>query len=144
MSRKIIIIVGRSCCRDRDLAQYRGDNRRDKKRPWWCDKNHGVAAAIYSNLSRRRGMRAKIKKSWPISRVLSWTAIHLGCTSPYTSSNLPGNSAGRTIVPLFGLAPGGVFPATPVTSRAVRSYRTISPLPAPYGTSAVYFLWHFP
>jgi len=33
-------------------------------------------------------------------------------------------------VPLFGLAPGGVYPATPVTSRAVRSYRTISPLPA--------------
>jgi hypothetical protein len=30
---------------------------------------------------------------------------------------------------LFGLAPSGVFPATTVTSRAVRSYRTISPLP---------------
>ncbi len=30
---------------------------------------------------------------------------------------------------LFGLAPGGVCPATTVTSRAVRSYRTISPLP---------------
>ena len=30
---------------------------------------------------------------------------------------------------LFGLAPGGVYPATAVTSRAVRSYRTISPLP---------------
>lgn len=30
---------------------------------------------------------------------------------------------------LFGLAPSGVFPATSVTRRAVRSYRTISPLP---------------
>lgn len=30
---------------------------------------------------------------------------------------------------LFGLAPSGVFPATPVARRAVRSYRTISPLP---------------
>ena len=30
---------------------------------------------------------------------------------------------------LFGLAPGGVCPATPVTRHAVRSYRTISPLP---------------
>ncbi len=30
---------------------------------------------------------------------------------------------------LFGLAPSGVFPATTVTNRAVRSYRTISPLP---------------
>ena len=45
---------------------------------------------------------------------------------------------------LFGLAPGGVYPATTVTSRAVRSYRTISPLPRSYDQQAVYFLWHFP
>ena len=47
---------------------------------------------------------------------------------------------------LFGLAPGGVYLAAAVTSRAVRSYRTISPLPAhPFtGGSAVCFLWHFP
>ncbi len=31
---------------------------------------------------------------------------------------------------LFGLAPGGVYPAIDVTTNAVRSYRTISPLPA--------------
>ena len=31
---------------------------------------------------------------------------------------------------LFGLAGGGVYPAAVVTNRAVRSYRTISPLPA--------------
>ena len=30
---------------------------------------------------------------------------------------------------LFGLAPGGVYPAATVTGYAVRSYRTISPLP---------------
>jgi hypothetical protein len=30
---------------------------------------------------------------------------------------------------LFGLAPGGVYRAVPVTSNAVRSYRTFSPLP---------------
>ena len=30
---------------------------------------------------------------------------------------------------LFGLAGGGVYPAAVVTNRAVRSYRTISPLP---------------
>jgi len=30
---------------------------------------------------------------------------------------------------LLGLAPGGVYPATPVTGGAVRSYRTLSPLP---------------
>src|ERR1700739_3950442 len=31
---------------------------------------------------------------------------------------------------LFGLAPGGVYHAGPVTKAAVRSYRTVSPLPA--------------
>jgi len=31
--------------------------------------------------------------------------------------------------PLFGLAPGGVYRAAAVTSRAVRSYRTVSPFP---------------
>ncbi|KTC90095.1 hypothetical protein Ldum_1163 [Fluoribacter dumoffii NY 23] len=38
---------------------------------------------------------------------------------------------------LFGLAPSGVFPATPVTSRAVRSYRTFSPLPQRGGIFSV-------
>ena len=33
------------------------------------------------------------------------------------------------VPPLFGLAPGGVCPATTVTGSAVRSYRTLSPLP---------------
>jgi hypothetical protein len=32
--------------------------------------------------------------------------------------------------PLFGLAPGGVYRAADVTVSAVRSYRTVSPLPA--------------
>ena len=36
---------------------------------------------------------------------------------------------GPHYAPLFGLAPGGVYPATGVTTGAVRSYRTISPLP---------------
>ena len=31
---------------------------------------------------------------------------------------------------LLGLAPGGVYPATPVSGGAVRSYRTLSPLPS--------------
>ena len=60
----------------------------------------------------RTGTGIKIKKrSRPISRVLSWTVIHLGCVSPRTSSDLPGNSAGHANVPLFGLAPSGVFRA---------------------------------
>src|SRR6186997_2706570 len=45
-------------------------------------------------------------------------------------------------MPLLGLAPGGVCRATPVARGPVRSYRTLSPLPA--RTRAVCFLWHFP
>ena len=44
-----------------------------------------------------------------VSRVLSRTIIHLGYTSPCTSSNLPGGNAGHAIAPLFGLAPDGVY-----------------------------------
>ena len=88
-------------------------------------------------------------ESQPVSRVLSWTVIPLGRASPRASSDLPGSHAGRMSgpkpnAPLFGLAPDGVYPATSVASGAVRSYRTISPLPAPEGAWAVYFLWHFP
>ena len=72
----------------------------------------------------------EIKRSRPVSRVLSRTVIHLGCVSPHTSSDLPESGTGRTMGFLFGLAPSGVYPATPVASCAVRSYRTISPLPA--------------
>jgi len=41
----------------------------------------------------------------------------------------PGARVGTLNTPLFGLAPGGVYPAARVTTCAVRSYRTISPLP---------------
>jgi len=54
---------------------------------------------------------------------------------------------GRRPPLLFGLAPGGVFHAAAVAGGAVRSYRTVSPLPPARlaGTgSAVCFLWHYP
>ncbi len=84
--------------------------------------------------------------SWPVSRVLSWIAIHLGATSPSRSSSLPGNSAGHAIVPLFGLAPGGVYLATACY------HPRGALLPHPFTLtcttlrwpSAVYSLLHFP
>jgi len=49
---------------------------------------------------------------------------------------------------LFGFAPGGVYHASYITAAAVRSYRTLSPLPDGFDpkikNQAVYFLWHFP
>src|SRR5690606_32877635 len=61
----------------------------------------------------REELRPGEEMSWsrPVSRVLSGTVIHLGRTSPFASSGLPGNRAGHAIVPLFGLAPSGVCPA---------------------------------
>ncbi len=41
---------------------------------------------------------------------------------------LAGIAAGAP--PLLGLAPGGVYHAASVAGRAVRSYRTLSPLPS--------------
>ncbi len=46
------------------------------------------------------------------------------------SSDLPGDHWTGRPASLFGLAPCGVLPATRVTTGAVRSYRTFSPLPA--------------
>ncbi len=50
----------------------------------------------------------RIKRSRPVSRVLSRTIIPLGPPSPAGSSNLPGSRAGRAYGTLFGLAPSGV------------------------------------
>lgn len=47
-------------------------------------------------------------------------------------------------VSLFGLAPWRVYRARPVTSSAVSSYLTFSPLPHIRKSEAVYFLWHYP
>jgi hypothetical protein len=98
-----------------------------------------------------RVARQRIKKSRPLSRVLSWAAIPLGCASPRSSSDLPGSPCGphvaafRPPASLFGLAPGGVCRAVDVAARAVRSYRTISPLPAPLTRRlGGIFLLHFP
>ena len=76
-------------------------------------------------------------------------AIHLGPSSPTASSGLPESGTDHTLGFLFGLAPGGVCLATGVATRAVRSYRTLSPLPRSRwrlgaGLEAVCSLLHFP
>ena len=74
---------------------------------------------------------------WTVSRVLFRASlagraariIRLGPPLPTGSSNQPGVIARATRL-LSGLASGGVYRALAVTSEAVRSYRTVSPLPA--------------
>jgi len=92
----------------------------------------------------------------PVSRVLSpcggWPFIwDVRCRTP--RATYPGGDAKTRLAspkagppPLLGLAPGGVCRAASVAGRAVRSYRTLSPLPAEGRTPgpAVCFLWHFP
>ena len=66
------------------------------------------------------------------SRLVNWVVT-------ITLSGLLGYERGQRMNRL-GLAPCGVCLAAFVAKRAVRSYRTFSPLPL----RAVYFLWHFP
>ena len=90
------------------------------------------------------GRRANASR--PVSRVLYGarflarvTAIPLGRPLPAASSNQPGQRSGdgskdfsgekHLASPLFGFAPGGACHAAHVAMRAVRSYRTVSPLP---------------
>ena len=82
-------------------------------------------------------------------RPFIWDARHRTPRATYPDSRR-GNTpvtANRDAPSLFGLAPGGVYLAADVAAGAVRSYRTLSPLPANPGLPrgpwrAVGFLWH--
>jgi hypothetical protein len=70
---------------------------------------------------RRATLEAK-GLSKPISRVLypdkvRAVTIHLALMLPSRSSDQPGVRAGHPSDPLFGLAPGGVYPASQSPSR---------------------------
>jgi len=82
---------------------------------------------------------------WPAWLDARVTAIPLRRRLPGAFSDLPGRRDSDTdpgdcsllaqkadpVPSLFGLAPGGVCPAACVAAGAVRSYRTVSPLPLP-------------
>ena len=59
--------------------------------------------------------------------------IHLRHLLPRILSTLPEDNASSANASLFELAPSGVYPAKLITKFAVRSYRTISPLPRKLG-----------
>jgi len=94
-------------------------------------------------LRRKEGSR-------PISRVLSWATIPLGCTSPCTSSSLPGSTRWPRAA-----ACAACFPIWPCSRRGLqcrRRYRRRGALlPHHFNLAvvlahawAVYFLLHFP
>jgi len=81
-------------------------------------------------------------KSWPISRVLSWTAIHLRRLSPNACSDLPGSRAGRTLtLPYLVLLRVGFTLPRAVAWRAVCFYHTFSPLPPQWVTAGRRFVF---
>ena len=111
------------------------------------------------------GLSGQIKRSGPVSRVLSWTTISLGRRLLVGSSNLPGRVTRRTAsrcepvarladFALLGLASGGVYRAEPVTRSAgallphrftlTTSLTSSSKLEEYQRLLAVYFLWHCP
>ena len=104
-----------------------------------------IAANRKPNSVRLRNLRSR-------ADCYGVTTIPLASPSLARSSDRPGGH-GRAVLSasLFGLAPCGVWPATRVTTSAVRSYRTFSPLPRRSSRCehrerrrAVCFLCHFP
>jgi len=100
--------------------------------PWTLLKNWWASG-------RRAGWRARVRAVCKPGSVLDrgrGVTIRLGRASPRASRNLPERSTRKkglrpkTPPLLFGLAPGGVCRAVVVADAAVRSCRTLSPLPA--------------
>ena len=93
----------------------------------------GGQRSIQLSYERACGRRCK-PSSVPLARGdhFSGATVSGALKQPTRDSNGAGRSS-----PLFGLAPGGVYHATPVTRGAVRSYRTLSPLPVPASRRAI-------
>ena len=80
-----------------------------------------------------------------VSNHSSGTTVTSGLMQP-TRKHLRARSLQSNMLPYLVLLQVGFTLPRSVTTRAVRSYRTISPLPAARinKLQAVYFLWHFP
>ena len=109
--------------------------------PWWCNTKYREGRVASAGGARRSVSRVLSRPGGPPKGRIAGAgmAIHLGRPSPNASCDRPERRrerparwrrrCRRRLPLLLGLAPGGVFPATAVTGGAVRSYRTISPLP---------------
>ena len=133
IDRSVKVITPKIFRRDRDLRWVLAEKTRSE-----CAMKSAAWEGYFAQ-------RMKKRSSQPVSRVLSWTVIHLGRASPRASSDLPGSRAGRTLraqsarkLPYLVLLRVGFTVPRAVTSRAVRSYRTFSPLPAPKRLGGVF------
>ena len=80
--------------------------------------------------TRRKGRReSACKPGSVVDSHSSRTCVTARLKRPTRGHARAARCGTKPLAPLFGLAPGGVYPATGVAVGAVRSYRTISPLP---------------
>src|SRR5438094_7826812 len=85
---------------------------------------------MWEKVAQKQDQGGRLTHCKPVSVPLRAATIPLGPALLPGSSDLPESKTERTAPPLlFGLAPRGVCPASPVARAAVRSYRTFSPLP---------------
>ena len=92
-----------------------------------------VALRRQDGHSSRRFVTEPLKRPTRDFHPIAGSRSTVGAPSRHALALLP-------CCPLFGLAPCGVYHASSITGRAVRSYRTFSPLPF----RAVCSLWHWP
>jgi hypothetical protein len=135
---------------DKLRANGKGDRRRTRDLPYPRHSNFKPPPFVLS-LSKDTDTtchsKPKIRAGEPVSRVLSCRRyptrgpyrhgqpfLSATCCQAAPATN-PGNwretrlHSRECVLPLFGLAPGGVCHAASVAGRAVRSCRTLSPLP---------------
>ena len=115
----------------------------------WSSSPKGCCAGFGGFSARRRKKVAEpADKPGSVRRLRAAAVIPLGASSPIRSSNLPGDSAGRLIVSLFGLAPGGVCRAGLLPDSRCALTAPFHPclIPSPKGCRAIggIFLLHFP
>ena len=107
--------------------------------------NSFVEMCMYVRAGHKPG---SVSRSPAVSGAFGTMTIHLAPMLPSGSSDLPGNSGGPpSCVPLFGLAPGGVYLAPAVTGRTGELLPhpfTLTPADLKKSAGAVCFLWHFP
>ena len=101
-------------------------------------------SGVCGRVMRRRGVRRSVSRvlsprpteagrdGWPFIWDGRYRPPHATYPDDDAGARLPPLEASfqRSRSPLFGFAPGGVYHAGSIAAAAVRSYRTLSPLPA--------------
>ncbi len=127
--------------RQRRRADRRGDSEPPEQGPRFAQLTSGRF-----NRTRRNGLKVAEPADKPgsVRRLRVAAVIPLGASSPIRSSNLPGDSAGRLIVSLFGLAPGGVCRAGLLPDSRCALTAPFHPCRPAEAVLGGIFLLHFP